>query len=83
MPVMKLGTHSSSLGRVCRALEATAGIPQGAGGDGAWVCKMLAIINQKNRTDIRLVGEDYGYLFAYSAPAGAALLGRIKARYGL
>ncbi len=83
MPVMKLGGHSSSFGRVCRAIEATAGVPQGTGGDVTWVRKVLAIINQKNRTDIALVGEDYGYLFSYTSPAGAVLLGKIKTRYRL
>ena len=83
MPVMRLGNHSESFGRVCRALEATAGIPQGSGGDIAWARKLLAIINRQNQTDIALIREDYGYIFSYTTPTGALLLGKIKARFGL
>ena len=83
MPYMKLGGNSDAFYRVCRALEATAGVPPGSGGDVAWARKLLAIINRKNRTDIALVREDYGYIFSYSTPEGAMILSKIKARYGL
>lgn len=83
MPAMKLGGHSAAGGHVCRALEATAGLPRGSGGDIAWIRNLLVLINQKNRTDITYAGEDYGYIFTYHRPASAVLLGNIKRKYGL
>ena len=49
----------------------------------AWARKLLAIINRQNHTDIALIREDYGYIFSYTTPTGALLLGKIKARFGL
>jgi hypothetical protein len=83
VPAMKLGVHSAAIGLVCRALEAAAGVPQGSGGDVAWIRNMLVLVNRKNRTDITYGGEDYGYVFTYHSPASAELLGNIKRRYRL
>jgi hypothetical protein len=82
MPEMTLGGRND-LGRVCRALEATARLPLATGGDEAWIRSVLVKINSQHRTDIVYVRQQYGYIFSYKKLSSAVLLARIKTNHNL
>ena len=84
MPTMKLGQSDKWCADVCRALEAGAGLPQATdGGDEGWIKRLVAVINRSQGTDIEFQHEKFGFVFSYSNPKSALVLGRIKEAYGL
>lgn len=83
MPTIKLGSHSDAFTSVVHALEVEVGLPASNGANYAWLGQLPPLLNEKNGTDIKFVGENHGFNFEYNSPKSAILLGQIKGKYKL